>query len=311
MIELDSLTKTYGDVKAVDDVTMTVQTGTITGIVGTSGSGKTTLLRMVNRLEEPTSGEVRINGTSTLSVQPHILRRRIGYAIQGHGLFPHHTVARNIAAVPTLLNWPRDKIATRVDELLELFSMDPVQFRDRYPADLSGGQQQRVGVARALAPRPDLMLMDEPFGALDPIIRTRAQDDLRRIQRTLGSTIMLVTHDMEEAIRLADKIAVMDGGRLVQYAAPAEIITHPATDFVADMVGDVERPLRLLSLIPVSEVVVDGPAEGAAIRSDASLRDALSACLWTGRTVVPVERGGVPIGHVTLDAIRACAEFQP
>lgn len=151
MIEIDALTKTYGDVKAVDAVTMTVETGTITVMVGTSGSGKTTLLRMVNRLEEPTSGDVCINGTSTLSVPPHILRRRIGYAIQGHGLFPHHTVARNIAAVPTLLNWPRDQIAARVDELLELFSMDPVQFRDRYPADLSGGQQQRVGVARALA----------------------------------------------------------------------------------------------------------------------------------------------------------------
>ena len=311
MIEIDALTKTYGATKAVDAVTMTVETGTITVIVGTSGSGKTTLLRMVNRLEEPTSGEVRINGTSTLSVPSHILRRRIGYAIQGHGLFPHHTVARNIAAVPTLLNWPRDKIAARIDELLELFSMDPVQFRNRYPADLSGGQQQRVGVARALASRPDLMLMDEPFGALDPIIRTRAQDDLRRIQRKLGSTIMLVTHDMEEAIRLADRIAVMDAGRLVQYATPAEIITHPATDFVADMVGDVERPLRLLSLIPVSQVVVDGFAEGAAIASDASLRDALSACLWTGRSAVPVERAGEPIGQVTMDAIRACAEFQP
>jgi len=311
MIEIDGLTKTYGDVKAVDAVTMTVETGTITVIVGTSGSGKTTLLRMVNRLEEPTSGEVRINGTSTLSVPAHILRRRIGYAIQGHGLFPHHTVARNIAAVPDLLNWPRDKTAARVDELLELFSMDPVQFRDRYPADLSGGQQQRVGVARALASRPDLLLMDEPFGALDPIIRARAQDDLRRIHGKLGSTIMLVTHDMEEAIRLADRIAVMDAGRLVQYASPAEIITHPATDFVADMVGDVERPLRLLSLIPVSQVVVDGPAEGVAIPSDASLRDALSACLWTGRTAVPVARDGVQIGHVTLDAIRARAEFQP
>ena len=311
MIEIDRLTKTYGDTRAVDSVSMTVKTGTITVIVGTSGSGKTTLLRMVNRLEEPASGEVRINGTSTLSVQPHLLRRRIGYAIQGHGLFPHHTVARNIAAVPNLLNWPRDEIAARVDELLELFSMDPVQFRDRYPADLSGGQQQRVGVARALASRPDLMLMDEPFGALDPIIRARAQDDLRRIQRKLGSTIMLVTHDMDEAIRLADKIAVMDAGRLVQYGTPAEIITHPATDFVAEMVGDVERPLRLLSLIPVSQIMVDGQAEGAAIASDASLRDALSACLWTGRTAVPVEHGGVQTGHVTLDAIRACAEFQP
>jgi len=284
-----------------------VETGTITVIVGTSGSGKTTLLRMINRLEEPSAGEVRINGEPTHAVKPHVLRRRIGYAIQGHGLFPHYTVARNIAAVPELLDWPRDKITARVDELLALFGMDPADFRDRYPSDLSGGQQQRVGVARALASRPDLLLMDEPFGALDPIIRARAQDDLRRIQRSLGSTIMLVTHDMEEAIRLADRIAVMDAGRLVQYATPAQIIADPATDFVADMVGDVERPLRLLSLIPVADVVESGDATGAALSDTASLRDALSACLWTGRTAIPVERDGAPVGRITLDAIRARA----
>ncbi|MHA6324870.1 ABC transporter ATP-binding protein [Roseivivax sp. CAU 1753] len=307
MIEIDRITKIYDGTKAVDSVTMTVETGTITVIVGTSGSGKTTLLRMINRLEEPSSGEVRINGESTLAVKPHILRRRIGYAIQGHGLFPHHDVARNIGAVPQLLNWSQEKIRARVDELLELFSMEPAAFRDRYPAELSGGQQQRVGVARALASRPDLLLMDEPFGALDPIIRHRAQADLRRIQQRLGSTIMLVTHDMEEAIRLGDRVAVMDAGRLVQYDTPAAIIARPATDFVADMVGDVERPLRLLSLVPVSEVVEDGPAEGAALAADASLRDALSACLWTGRVAVPVERDGAPMGRVTLDAIRARA----
>jgi len=311
MIEIDRLSKTYGDTTAVDSVSMTVDTGTITVIVGTSGSGKTTLLRMVNRLEEASSGEVRINGTSTMSVKPHILRRRIGYAIQGHGLFPHHTVARNIGAVPELLNWPRDKIRARVDELLDLFSMEPSQFRDRYPSDLSGGQQQRVGVARALASRPDLLLMDEPFGALDPIIRARAQDDLRRIQQKLGSTIMLVTHDMEEAIRLGDRIAVMDAGRLVQYDTPARIIARPASAFVADMLGDVERPLRLLSLARVADVICEGPVDGPALPHDASLRDALSACLWSGRIAVPVERDGVPIGHVTLDAIRARAEIQP
>ncbi len=310
MIEIDSITKAYGAIKAVDAVSMTVETGTITVIVGTSGSGKTTLLRMINRLEEPTSGEVRINGESTLSVKPHILRRRIGYAIQGHGLFPHYTVARNIAAVPRLLKWPKDKIRARVDELLELFSMDPAQFRNRYPAELSGGQQQRVGVARALASRPDLLLMDEPFGALDPIIRTRAQEDLRHIQRRLGSTIMLVTHDMEEAIRLGDRVAVMDGGKLVQYAPPAEIIAKPATGFVADMVGDVERPLRLLSLVPLSEVVEDGAAEGEPLPADASLRDALSACLWTGRNAVPVVRDGATVGRVTLTAIRERAEMR-
>ena len=167
--------------------------------------------------------------------------------------------------------------------------------------------QQRVGVARALASRPDLLLMDEPFGALDPIIRTRAQEDLRHIQQRLGSTIMLVTHDMEEAIRLGDRVAVMDGGHLVQHGTPAEIIAAPATDFVADMVGDVERPLRLLSLIPVAELVEEGSAEGEALPADASLRDALSACLWTGRAAVPVAKDGVPMGRVTLDAIRARA----
>ena len=309
MIEIDNLTKTYGDTHAVDGVTMTAESGTITVIVGTSGSGKTTLLRMINRLEEPTSGEVRINGEPTHATKPHLLRRRIGYAIQGHGLFPHHTVARNIAAVPQLLGWPKQKIRDRVDELLTLFSMEPEAFRDRYPAELSGGQQQRVGVARALASRPDLLLMDEPFGALDPIIRSRAQDDLRRIQRRLGSTIMLVTHDMEEAIRLGDRVAVMDAGRLVQHATPAEIIAEPATDFVADMVGDVERPLRLLSLIPVSDLVEDGAAEGAPLPDDASLRDALAACLWTGRSAVPVTHDGAPAGRVTFEAIRKRAEL--
>tara|TARA_R110000751_G_scaffold95381_5_gene186415 strand:- start:11950 stop:12885 length:936 start_codon:yes stop_codon:yes gene_type:complete len=311
MIEIDRITRLYNGVPAVDGVTMTIETGTVTVIVGTSGSGKTTLLRMINRLEEPSSGEVRINGESTLAIKPHILRRRIGYAIQGHGLFPHHTVARNIGAVPELLNWSADKISARVDELLRLFSMEPETFRNRYPGELSGGQQQRVGVARALASRPYLLLMDEPFGALDPVIRTRAQDDLRRIQKQLGSTIILVTHDMEEAIRLADRVVVMDSGQLVQHGTPAEIITRPATEFVADMVGRVERPLRLLSLVPVSELVEEGAAEGEALPVDASLRDALSACLWTGRAAVPVEQDGVLVGRVTFEAIRARARAHP
>ncbi|EIE49596.1 amino acid ABC transporter ATP-binding protein [Salipiger aestuarii] len=303
MIEIDGITKRYGDTTAVDAVSMTAQTGTITAIVGTSGSGKTTLLRMINRLVEPSKGEVRINGTPTSAIKPHLLRRRIGYAIQGHGLFPHHSVARNIGAVPQLLGWSPDKIRARVDELLDLFSMAPDEFRDRYPSDLSGGQQQRVGVARALASRPDLLLMDEPFGALDPIIRARAQDDLRRIQRALGSTIMLVTHDMEEAIRLADRIAVMDAGKLVQHGPPADIIATPATPFVAEMVGEADRPLRLLSLIPVTEIAEDGAADGPPLPADATLRDALSACLWTGRSALPVV--GASPAHVTLDAIRA------
>lgn len=308
MIEIDQLTKLYDGIVAVDNVSMTVETGTITVIVGTSGSGKTTLLRMINRLEEPTSGEVRINGDLTHSIPKHILRRRIGYAIQGHGLFPHYTVARNIGAVPTLLGWPADKTSARVDELLGLFSLDPAQFRDRFPAELSGGQQQRVGVARALASRPDLLLMDEPFGALDPIIRAKAQTDLRRIQRALGSTIMLVTHDMEEAIHLGDRVAVMDAGRLVQYGTPTEIIRQPATGFVAEMVGGLDRPLRLLSLSVASDIIEDGPAEGEALDADTNLRDALSQCLWTGRDAAPVVRDGNVIGRITIDAIRTRAE---
>ncbi|WP_163849359.1 ABC transporter ATP-binding protein [Pseudooceanicola aestuarii] len=308
MIEIDAITKVYDGRRAVDAVSMTAETGTITVIVGTSGSGKTTLLRMINRLVEPTSGEVRINGDATHRMKPHLLRRRIGYAIQGHGLFPHHDVARNIGAVPELLGWSREEIAARVDALLTLFSLAPEEFRHRYPSELSGGQAQRVGVARALASRPDLLLMDEPFGALDPIIRARAQDDLRRIQRQLGSTILLVTHDMEEAIRLGDRVAVMDAGRLVQHGPPAEIIARPATDFVAEMVGDVDRPLRLLSLIPVSELLEDGAADGPSLAPDASLREALSACLWTGREAVPVVDGNRPLGRVTLTALRARAE---
>jgi osmoprotectant transport system ATP-binding protein len=308
MIEIDQLTKVYDGGVAVDNVSMTVETGTITVIVGTSGSGKTTLLRMINRLEEPTSGVVRMNGDLTNSMPKHILRRRVGYAIQGHGLFPHYTVARNIGTVPTLLGWPADKIRARVDELLELFSLDPTQFRDRFPTELSGGQQQRVGVARALASRPDLLLMDEPFGALDPIIRAKAQTDLRSIQRALGSTIMLVTHDMEEAIHLGDRVAVMDAGRLVQYGTPTEIIRYPETDFVSEMVGGLDRPLRLLSLSTVSDIVEDGPTEGEALDAGMNLRDALSQCLWTGRDDAPVIRDGTVIGRVTIDAIRARAE---
>jgi len=304
MIEIDKISKLYDGVAAVDVVSMTVDTATITVIVGTSGSGKTTLLRMINRLVEPTSGEVRINGKSTHSVSKTDLRRRIGYAIQGHGLFPHYTVARNIAIVPTLLGWSSEKIADRVDELLSLFALEPDQYRDRFPAELSGGQLQRVGVARALASRPDLLLMDEPFGALDPIIRAQAQIDLRRIQQTLGSTIMLVTHDMEEAMQLGDRVAVMDQGRLVQYGTPAEIIQKPATEFVTNMVGGVDRSLRLLSLFPVSEFIEDGSAEGESVEANTSLRDALSICLWTGRDALPVVQDGSLLGRVTLVAIR-------
>ncbi|MFD1881889.1 ABC transporter ATP-binding protein [Paracoccus pacificus] len=297
MIEIEHLTKRYDDTEVVSDVSLSVPKGKIAALVGTSGSGKTTLLRMINRLVEPTSGRVLIGGVDVSTMPPHLLRRRIGYAIQGHGLFPHRTVAQNIATVPRLLKWPEDQVRARVDELLNLFQLDPARFRDRLPHELSGGQQQRVGVARALAARPEVLLMDEPFGALDPLIRAKAQSDLLALQRQLGTTLVIVTHDMEEAVSLGDRIAVMDKGHLLQYAPPAEILKNPATDFVRELIGQDQRPFHLLSLTPVSALVRPGEATGPAIAPGTSARDALAECLWNGRDALPVEGGGI----VTLD----------
>ena len=300
MIEIEALTKDYLALTVVDHVSLTVDDGEIAVIVGTSGSGKTTLLRMINRLIEPTSGSVRIDGQDTKSVPAFELRRRIGYAIQGHGLFPHRTVGQNIGTVPSLLGW---------DELLELFQMPPAEFRDRMPSELSGGQQQRVGVARALAAEPKLLLMDEPFGALDPIIRAKAQSDLLAIQKRFGTTIVLVTHDMEEAIHLGGKIAVMDKGKLLQYAPPAEIIAKPATPFVAELIGTGERPFRLLSLTRVRDLVEPGPAQGEPISANATLRDAYAELLWSGRELLPVvDESGTLLGRIRRDDIAHRAE---
>jgi len=243
MITVEHLSKQYGAATVVDDVSMAIERNSITVIVGTSGSGKSTLLRMINRLVEPTSGRVLIDGNDTTSEPAYLLRRRIGYAIQGHGLFPHRTVAENIATVPRLLGWQAGRIRARVDELLEVFQLAPGEFAEKFPHQLSGGQQQRVGVARALAAEPAVLLMDEPFGALDPIIRAKAQDDLLDIQRRFGTTIVLVTHDMDEAFRLGDHVAVMSHGRVLQYDRPAVLLTHPADPFVARMTGSADRAL--------------------------------------------------------------------
>ena len=210
MIEIEHLTKRYGETIVVDDVSFRVEEGTIAVVVGTSGAGKSTLLRMINRLVEPSSGRVLIDGRDTLSIPEDELRHSIGYVIQGYGLFPHRTVSQNIATVPRLLGWDRKSVTARVEELLDLFQLDPAEFAGKFPHELSGGQQQRVGVARALAAKPALLLMDEPFGALDPVIRGKALEDLLAIQRRLGATIVLVTHDMNEAFHLGDRIAVMD-----------------------------------------------------------------------------------------------------
>lgn len=304
MIELEGLSRRYGDRIVIDAVSMTIPTSSVTAIVGASGAGKTTLLRMINRLVEPSAGRVLLDGIDVVRAPVHELRRQMGYVIQNHGLFPHWTVARNIATVPTLLGWGRDRIRDRVNELLDLFGLEPGLFASRYPHQLSGGQQQRVGVARALAAEPGVLLMDEPFGALDPIVRAKAREDLAAVQRKLGTTVVFVTHDMDEAFELADKIAVIEEGRLVQYAAPADLVNHPASAFVETLVGGRDRAFRLLSLETAASLGEPGAADGGALSGAASLKEALGEMIWTGRESLPLrDDGDRPIGHVTLAAI--------
>jgi osmoprotectant transport system ATP-binding protein len=306
MIEIENLTKQYGSATVVDRVSISVPRGSITVIVGTSGSGKSTLLRMINRLVEPTSGRVVINGIDTTTEPPHLLRRGIGYAIQGHGLFPHRTVAENIATVPRLLGWNGARIQGRVRELLNIFQLDPGAYAAKFPHQLSGGQQQRVGVARAFAAEPAVLLMDEPFGALDPIIRAKAQDDLRDIQRRFGTTIVLVTHDIDEAFRLGDRVAVMSQGRVLQYDRPAALLICPSDPFISRLTGTGDRAMKLLSLTTAGEAAEAGPAEGATVPASATLRDVLSDLLWSGAAVVTViDAAGTPCGRLTLAGILA------
>jgi len=306
MISVENLTKQYGATTVVDNVSMTIERNSITVIVGTSGSGKSTLLRMINRLVEPSGGRVLLEGRDTRSEPAHLLRRRIGYAIQGHGLFPHRTVAENIATVPKLLGWAPARIRARVAELLEIFQLDPATYAQAFPHQLSGGQQQRVGVARALAAEPAVLLMDEPFGALDPIIRAKAQEDLLGIQRRFGTTIVLVTHDMDEAFHLGNRVAVMSAGRLLQYDRPAVLLKRPADPFVLRLTGLADRAMRLLSLTTAGEAAAPGDAAGPTVPASASLREALSQLLWCGAdALVVVDEQGSPRGHLTLNLILA------
>jgi len=306
MITVESLTRRYGATAVVDDVSLDIERNSITAIVGTSGSGKSTLVRMINRLVEPSSGRVLIDGKDTRSEPAHLLRRRIGYVIQGNGLFPHRTVAQNIATVPRLLKWDARRIAGRVRELLEVFQLDPARYAEAFPHQLSGGQQQRVGVARALAAEPVVLLMDEPFGALDPIIRDKAQEDLLAIQRRFGTTIVLVTHDMEEAFRLADHVAVMSAGKVLQYDRPAVLLTRPADPFVARLTGLADRAMRLLSLVTAGEAALPGAAEGPTLAASLSLREALSQLLWCGaQSARVVDEDGAVRGQLTVAAILA------
>ncbi len=261
MIRLTHVSKEYPGTggPAVGDLSLDITEGEITVLIGPSGCGKTTTLKMINRLIEPTGGEILVGGQNVRDVSAPELRRGIGYVIQQIGLFPHRTIAENIATVPRLLGWDKTKIDSRVDELIEMVDLS-LSMRNRYPAELSGGQRQRVGVARALAADPPVMLMDEPFGAVDPIIRTRLQDLFLDLQRRLRKTIVLVTHDIDEAIKVGDKVAILNvGGVLEQYATPTEILRDPASEFVVDFLGD-DRGLKRLSLIPISNAELDpGP----------------------------------------------------
>jgi osmoprotectant transport system ATP-binding protein len=308
VIRIERLSKQYDATTVVDDVSFEVEHNSITVIVGTSGSGKSTLLRMINRLVEPTSGRVLLDGADTRSEPAHLLRRRIGYVIQGNGLFPHRTVAENVATVPRLLGWPEERIRGRVTELLEIFQLDPALYAGALPHQLSGGQQQRVGVARALAAEPAVLLMDEPFGALDPIIRAKAQEDLLDIQRRFGTTVVLVTHDMDEAFHLGQRIAVMSQGRLLQYDRPAALLTDPADSFVARMTGLSDRALKLLSLTSAGEAALPGSSDGPRVASSASLRDVLSELLWRrADSAIVLGEDGAARGQLTIAAILARA----
>jgi len=261
MIRLDGVTKVFpgSATPAVNALTLDIAEGEIVVLVGPSGCGKTTTLKMINRLIEPTAGRIHVAGSDTSTVAPHELRRSIGYVIQQIGLFPHKTIGDNIATVPRLLGWDSARIETRVDELIDLVDLDQAM-RDRYPSELSGGQRQRVGVARALAADPPVLLMDEPFGAVDPIVRSRLQDELLALQNRLRKTIVLVTHDIDEAIRLGDRVAILNvGGILEQYDSPATILRDPANRFVEEFLGD-DRGIKRLSLIPVSALDLEpGP----------------------------------------------------
>ena len=310
MIEFRGVSKTYpgSDRPVVNDLSFEVPEGEICVLVGPSGCGKTTSMRMVNRLIEPTEGEILIDGEPNTAMSGTQLRRKIGYAIQQIGLFPHRTIAENIATVPGLLGWEKGRIRSRVDELLELVGLDPDDYRDRYPAELSGGQQQRVGVARAMAADPPIMLMDEPFGAVDPITRERLQDEFLRIQEDIKKTIVFVTHDIDEAIKMGDKIAILkQGGFLAQYETPEEILANPNSEFVASFVGN-DRILKRLSLTRVGDLQLEpanGNAEGLPrIDGNLTVRDALSELIGSGRSEAVVENDGER-GLLTIQAIEA------
>jgi osmoprotectant transport system ATP-binding protein len=302
-IQFDHVTKRYAgrDAAALDDLTFDIPAGAFCVLVGPSGGGKTTALKMVNRLIPFDSGDIRIDGRSVNAIPAVELRREIGYVIQQVGLFPHMTIGENIATVPRLLGWPRSKTVARCSELIELVGLEQSDAR-RYPAELSGGQRQRVGLARALAADPPLMLMDEPFGALDPITRDRLQAELLRLHEEVRKTIVFVTHDIDEAIKLGDRIALLrEGGHLAQYDTPDGMLAHPADDFVARFVG-ADRGLKRLALRRLSEIELEPvTAQGPSVPASTTLRDALSLMMSEGADpLVVTADDGTPVGQISV-----------
>jgi osmoprotectant transport system ATP-binding protein len=310
-IVLDHVTKRYGNSArpAIDDLSITIPAGEICVLIGPSGGGKTTAMKMINRLITITEGDITIDGKSVKSLETTELRRGIGYVIQQIGLFPHMTVENNIGTVPRLLGWDKPRIRARAHELLELVGLDPDEHAKRYPSQLSGGQRQRVGLARAMAADPPLMLMDEPFGAIDPITRERLQNDFLRLHREIRKTVVFVTHDIDEAIKMGNRVCILrEGGVLAQYDTPEVILAAPADDFVDQFVG-ADRGLKRLALRRLDEVdllaVPNGGGDGAPqTSSKTTLRDALSLMLTEGSTgVIVVGEDGSPTGYMTFDVV--------
>ena len=301
MVRFENVSKVYPDgTKAVQELNLHIARGEFVCLIGPSGCGKTTTMKMINRLHEATSGKIYVDGRDISTVNPVELRRNIGYVIQQVGLFPHLTIAQNIELVPRLLGWDRARRDRRVDELLEMVGLDPAVYRDRYPRELSGGQQQRVGVLRALAAEPDLILMDEPFGALDPITRETLQDELKRLQAKLKKTVVFVTHDMDEALKLADRIVVMKEGRIHQVASPEELLRNPKDEFVEQFVGR-HRMVAPAESLTVGEIMIQDPVSA---RPDYGLAEAVATMRKRRvNSVLVVDEDGKLLGLVTARAI--------
>ncbi|MBO3087689.1 ABC transporter ATP-binding protein [Cellulomonas dongxiuzhuiae] len=316
-MRFDSVRKEYAGSVAVDDLSLAVREGELLVLVGASGCGKSTTLRMANRLVEPTAGRIVLGDEDVTDVDPVALRRRIGYVIQNVGLFPHRTVAQNVATVPTLVGWDRRRTRDRVAELLTLVGLEPARYARRWPHELSGGERQRVGVARALATDPPVLLMDEPFGAVDPVGRARLQQEFSRLQRDLGTTVMMVTHDIDEAVRMADRVVVLSrGARVEQLASPLEVVARPATETVADLVGR-GRTARLLALGRLEPADLDAPREddgsgharpGPSVRLGAELGDVVTALTAAvegpdGTTVGVLDEAGRHVGTASAASV--------